>query len=96
MVCGKCSGQKQPLAFEDNKPCRVCKSCHQVIQSRSEKKSEPGNSEQTSETPLLHPPVQQSLSKDTMDVQVRPKGLLEVIFYNIYLLKLIFHVILNI
>ena len=77
VVCGKCSGQKQPMAFEDNKPCRVCKSCHQVISNR--------NSEKPSETTEInqsemhsHPAVQQLISKDTMDVQVRPKGLLEV------------------
>jgi len=38
VVCGKCSGQKQPMAFEDNKPCRVCKSCHQVILNRNNEK----------------------------------------------------------
>ncbi len=32
MVCAKCSGQKFPLAYEDNKLCRVCRGCfHQLI-----------------------------------------------------------------
>ena len=65
------------MAFEDNKPCRVCKSCHQVISNRnSEKPSE--NTEINQSEIHSHPAVQQLISKDTMDVQVRPKGLLEV------------------
>ncbi|XP_069692894.1 FYVE, RhoGEF and PH domain-containing protein 2-like [Periplaneta americana] len=36
VVCGKCSNQKYPLPFEDNKPSRVCRSCHQkLVQQRS-------------------------------------------------------------
>lgn len=36
VVCGKCSNQKYPLPFEDNKLCRVCRSCHQkLVQQRS-------------------------------------------------------------
>ena len=44
--------------------------------SQSESESNENN-DLTSES--QHPPLLQSLSKDTMDVQVRPKGLLEVI-----------------
>ncbi|PSN55791.1 hypothetical protein C0J52_02466 [Blattella germanica] len=36
VVCGKCSNQKYPLPFEDNKPSRVCRPCHQqLMQQRS-------------------------------------------------------------
>lgn len=36
VVCGKCSNQKYPLQFEDNKPSRVCRTCYQkLIQQRS-------------------------------------------------------------
>ena len=31
VVCSKCSGQKYPLSFEDNKLCRVCRSCYQIL-----------------------------------------------------------------
>ncbi len=32
MVCAKCSGQKFPLTYEDNKLSRVCRGCfHQLI-----------------------------------------------------------------
>ena len=66
MVCAKCSGQKHPLTFEENnKSCRVCRSCHQVITLRNESESI-----ETSQKPMM--------SKDTMDLPVRPKGLLEV------------------
>ena len=63
VVCAKCSGQKHPMAFEDNKVLRVCRSCHQVITLRNE-------SESNENKPMM--------SKDTMDLPVRPKGLLEV------------------
>ena len=80
MVCAKCSGQKQPLAFEDNKSCRVCKSCHQVISMRHESSAAAAMSETTEIQQIHHGPMagQQLISKDTLDVQVRPKGLLEV------------------
>lgn len=36
MVCGKCSNQKYPLPFEDNRLSRVCRPCHQkLLQQRS-------------------------------------------------------------
>jgi len=36
VVCGKCSNQKYPLPFEDNKLSRVCRSCHQkLVQQKS-------------------------------------------------------------
>ncbi|XP_034240310.1 FYVE, RhoGEF and PH domain-containing protein 4-like isoform X2 [Thrips palmi] len=35
VVCGKCSGHKLPLQFEDNKMCRVCQTCHKVLTQRS-------------------------------------------------------------
>lgn len=35
VVCGKCSGHKVPLQFEENKMCRVCQSCHKVLIQRS-------------------------------------------------------------
>ena len=81
VVCAKCSGQKQILSFED-KACRVCKSCHEVIKSRLESEK----SEQSHQNESSH----QIISKDTLDVQVRPKGLLEVIlkiggFFNCFL-----------
>ena len=82
VVCGKCSGQKQPLAFEENKPCRVCKTCHQVISKRNETNQSETNEINQSE--IHHPVVQQLISKDTMDVQVRPKGLLEVRYFMNY------------
>ncbi len=31
VVCAKCSGQKFPLTFEDNKLCRVCRSCYNIL-----------------------------------------------------------------
>jgi len=31
VVCGKCSNQKYPLPFEDNKLSRVCRSCHEML-----------------------------------------------------------------
>ena len=74
VVCAKCSGQKQILTFED-KACRVCKSCHEVIKSRLESEK----SEEMPEKSENH--SHQLISKDTLDVQVRPKGLLEVRFY---------------
>ena len=70
VACAKCTGQKQILSFED-KACRVCKSCHEVIKSRLE--SEKSEQETNNHT-------HQIISKDTLDVQVRPKGLLEVRF----------------
>ena len=69
VTCAKCSGQKQILSFED-KACRVCKSCHEVIKSRLE--SEKSENQETNNH------THQIISKDTLDVQVRPKGLLEV------------------
>ncbi|XP_021930106.1 FYVE, RhoGEF and PH domain-containing protein 4-like [Zootermopsis nevadensis] len=36
VVCGKCSNQKYPLPFEDNRLSRVCRPCHQkLLQQRS-------------------------------------------------------------
>ena len=66
VVCAKCSGQKHPLAYQENKVLRVCRSCHQVITLRNESESSNENK------PMMQ-------SKDTMDLPVRPKGLLEVI-----------------
>ncbi|KAK3929895.1 FYVE, RhoGEF and PH domain-containing protein 4 [Frankliniella fusca] len=35
VVCGKCSGHKVQLQFEENKMCRVCQSCYKIIIQRS-------------------------------------------------------------
>merc|ERR1719445_3925 len=31
VVCAKCSSQKYPLSFEENKLCRVCRSCYNLL-----------------------------------------------------------------
>ncbi|XP_075218601.1 FYVE, RhoGEF and PH domain-containing protein 2-like [Lycorma delicatula] len=31
VVCSKCSNQKIPLLHEDNKSCRVCRHCHEML-----------------------------------------------------------------
>ena len=31
VVCAKCSNQKFPLPFEDDRLCRVCRSCYQQL-----------------------------------------------------------------
>ena len=69
------------MAFEENKPCRVCKTCHQTISQRNETKQSETNEINQSE--IHHPVVQQLISKDTMDVQVRPKGLLVVRVFSL-------------
>lgn len=62
VVCGKCSNQKYPLPFEDNKPSRVCRSCHQkLVQQRS-----------------ASPDKNDSDAENTSTSFIRLKGLLEV------------------
>lgn len=35
VVCWKCSGHKMPLQYEENKMCRVCLSCYEILIQRS-------------------------------------------------------------
>jgi hypothetical protein len=37
VVCHKCSGQKFPLIFEENKTSRVCKACFQLLHLHAKK-----------------------------------------------------------
>ena len=40
VVCAKCSGQKYPLAFEDGKFCRVCRTCYTQLLLNDQKASQ--------------------------------------------------------
>lgn len=68
VVCGKCSNQKVQLIYEDNKSCRVCRHCYEILSYNKSVPSSPGDSE-NSNTDLPSSPRSSSS---------RGKGVLEV------------------
>ncbi|CAB4057845.1 FGD1 [Lepeophtheirus salmonis] len=88
VICAKCSGQKFPLTFEENKPCRVCKTCFNLLNSAdfSSCDSSPISSSSNSLTSGVNPPTAKeaaaaaasSNGDSNSNLPSRVKGLLEV------------------
>lgn len=75
VVCSKCLNQKIPLSYEDNKSCRVCRHCYEILSNCKSLPPSPSGGENGNSEFSGSPRSSNSWGKGVLEVRVYSKTL---------------------